>query len=214
MRWVMRTPRSTVGSYSNVSCGVRLRLSSRPRRAWSRPCAAPSPSRLRSRFFSPPSTLTKTRACRRSGDVSTAVIVTSPIRGSCSVGIASPSTSRTRWLTRRIRSFAIGIHHLSLHRSQLPVLAREVALRLVEQPLHLTVLAGDARERQSRALPDVVVVDLGDGGAHVLQALLRRAQMVPLLLQRVTRREVQLAREDAHVAAAHPRIVARWRSSS
>ena len=41
---------------------------------------------------------------RRSGDVSTPVTVTKPIRGSFSSGSASESTSRTDSLTRRIRS--------------------------------------------------------------------------------------------------------------
>src|SRR5205823_4254765 len=54
---------------------------------------------------------------------------------------------------------------------------------------------------QPRALPYVVVVDLGDRGAEpVLQLCLRRADEVALLLQRVRRREVQLDGEDADVA--------------
>src|SRR3954452_20671624 len=131
------------------------------------------------------------------------------MRGSPSAGMASPSTSRTRWLTRRIRSVVIRIHHLPLHEGEIPLPAREVALGLVQQPLRLTVLARDAREGQPRALPDVVVVDLRDGGAHVLEPLLGGPQMLPLLLERVARGEVELAREDADEAAAHGPIVAR-----
>ena len=54
----MRTPSATDGSYSNARCGVRFIRSSRPIRAWSTPCAAASPSSVRARFFSEPSTLT------------------------------------------------------------------------------------------------------------------------------------------------------------
>ena len=55
-------------------------------------------------FFSFPSTLTKTRACRRSGEVSTPVTVTKPILGSFSSRSASESTWRTASFTLRIRS--------------------------------------------------------------------------------------------------------------
>src|SRR5438105_3076227 len=213
MSWVMRTPRSTVGSYSNANWGVRFIRSSRESRACRTPWAASRPASERRRFFSPPSTLTKTRAWRRSGDVSTPVIVTRPIRGSFSSRIASASTSRTTWFTRRIRS-VIGIHHLPLHGSELPVLAAEIALGLVEHPVDLTVLTRHHGQRQSRSLPDVVVVDLGDGRAHVLQARLGGAEMVALVLERVAGGEAQLAREDAHEARAHARIVAARRSSS
>ena len=56
------------------------------------------------RFFSLPSTLTNTTAWRRSGDVSTPVTVTKPIRGSFSSSSASDSTCRSDSLTLRIRS--------------------------------------------------------------------------------------------------------------
>ena len=48
---------------------------------------------------------------------------------------------------------------------QLEALAAEPALRLVDEPVRLTRLAGDAGERESRPLPDLVVVDLGDRAA-------------------------------------------------
>ena len=43
----MRTPRSTVGSYSKVSWGVRFSLSSRASRDWRTPCAASSAEQAR-----------------------------------------------------------------------------------------------------------------------------------------------------------------------
>ena len=53
-----RTPLSTVGSYSNVNCGVRFRWSSRFTRLWRTPCEDCRPARVASRFFLDPSTLT------------------------------------------------------------------------------------------------------------------------------------------------------------
>ena len=53
----MRTPCSTVGSYSKASCGVRFIRSSRASRACRTPCAAARPVSVRFRFVSEPSTL-------------------------------------------------------------------------------------------------------------------------------------------------------------
>ena len=86
----------------------------------------------------------------------------------------------------------------------LPFLAAEPALGLVEETLDLAMLAGDTRDGETRALPHVVVVDLGDGGADaVLELGLRGAHEMPLLLQRVRLREVQLARQHADETAGH-----------
>ena len=65
-------------------------------------------------------------------------------------------------------------------------------------------LPGDAGDGQPRALPEVVVVDLGDGSAEsLLQLCLRRFDVLTLALQRPGFREVQLDREDADIARAH-----------
>src|SRR5262249_26784272 len=124
----MRTPRSTDGSYWKVNCGVRLRRSSAAIWRWRTPCAAASPSRELARFFSDPSTLTYTVAWWRSGDVSTPVIVTKPIRGSFRPPTASASTARTDSLTRRIRSLGIERHHLPVDPDALELLPVEVSL--------------------------------------------------------------------------------------
>src|SRR5581483_1944607 len=100
---LIRTPASTLGSYSKASVGVRFILSSLARRAWRTPCAAASPSSVLCCARSEPSTLTKTRACRRSAVVSTPVTVTKPMRGSFSSGTASDSTCRTARFTLRMR---------------------------------------------------------------------------------------------------------------
>src|SRR5204862_106719 len=63
------------------------------------------------RFFSLPSTDTNTRRSRRSGEMSTPVTVTMPMRGSFRSATASATTARTASLTRRIRS-VIERYHL------------------------------------------------------------------------------------------------------
>jgi len=101
-----------------------------------------------------------------------------------------------------------GAHHLALDEAELPLLRCEEPLGLVEQQLGVAVVARHGRERQPRALPRVVVVDLGHGRAHVLEPLLGRAQEVALLLQRAAGGEVELAREDADEAGGHGGIQA------
>src|SRR5439155_27116885 len=76
-------------------------------------------------------------------------------------------------------SLVLRIDQNALRQRNLPLLAPQPALRLVEQPLDLLVLAGDTRRRDASALPDVVVVDLGHRGARpFLELRLRRAQVV------------------------------------
>src|SRR3954463_10014403 len=169
----MCTPRSTVGSYSKVSVGVRLRRSSVASRACRTPCAEESASRLRSRLRTEPSTLTYTRAVRRSFDVRTPVIVTNPMRGSFRSPRASESTSRTDSLTRRMRSF-IRDHDLALGARHLVLLPVQEAERAVEQSVELVVLARDTGEGQPCALPELVVVALRHRRAEaILQLRLR-----------------------------------------
>ena len=141
--------------------------------------------------------------------MSTPVTVTRPIRGSFSSGTASARTCRTDSFTRRIRSLipyssesprggnrqrlgtrVVRIDDEAVGERDLPLLPAQPALRLVEQPLDLAMLARDAGDRDPRALPDVVMVDLRNRRADtVLELRLRAAQEVPLLLQRMRRRE-------------------------
>src|SRR5262245_36246644 len=198
----MRTPSATDGSYSKVSCGVRFILSSVASRDWSTPCADSSPSSVSSRLRSLPSTLTKTFACRRSGDVSTPVTVTNPIRGSLSSPRASARVSRIASFTRRIRS-VIGHHHVLLRGQELVLLPAEIADRFLEQALCLAVLAGHARDRQPRPLPQIVMVDLRHRRAEaVLELRLRRLHVLALALQRPRLRKMELDGEDSDVAGA------------
>jgi hypothetical protein len=102
----------------------------------------------------------------------------------------------------------LGVDDEALGEGDLPLPPAQPALRLVEQALDLAVLACDAGNGDSRALPDVVMVDLRDRCADaVLQLRLGRAKVVPLLLQRVRARKVQLAREDADEAARHQTMI-------
>src|SRR5438876_522966 len=161
-------------------------------RAWRTPCAEESPASELSRLRSEPRTLTKTRAWRRSGEVSTPVTVTNPIRGSFSSMSASASDSRIASFTRRIRS-GIGGHDLSLGAHELVLLAVEIPDGFLEELLGFVVLARDAGDSELGTLPEVVVVDLRDGRAEaVLELCLRRLDVLALPLQRARLGKVQL----------------------
>ena len=145
---VIRTPRSTDGSYSKASCGVRFSRSSRA----SAPAGRRAPPRARPgcsrRFFSPPSTLTKTRRVPEIG------------RG-LDAGDGDEADARVleladrlgEHLAKRLVDAAHPLGHvdgsyptsraddLALDESELPLARGEVALGVVEQPLGLAVLA-------------------------------------------------------------------------
>jgi hypothetical protein len=66
------------------------------------------------------------------------------------------------------------------------------------------VLARDARDRQPRALPEVVVIDLGDGGAEaMLELCFGRLDVLALALERAGLREMEVDGEDADIPGAH-----------
>jgi hypothetical protein len=91
--------------------------------------------------------------------------------------------------------------------AELPFLAGEIPLRGVEELHELVVVTRDARDRQPRALPEVVMVDLRHGRTKTLLQLgFRRFHELPLPLQRPRLGEVQLGGEDADVARAHAGI--------
>jgi len=100
----------------------------------------------------------------------------------------------------------LGVDDEALGERDLPFLAAQPPLGLVEQPLRLAVLARGASDGDARSLPNVVMVDFGNGRADTsLQLCLRRAEVVPLLLQGVRVGELQLTCEDADEAAGHAR---------
>src|SRR5579862_3734679 len=105
---------------------------------------------------------------------------------------------------RHVHGLVLRVDDEPLGERDLPLLAAQPPLSRVEQPLGVPVLAGDAGDGDAGALPDVVVVDLGDRGADAaLELRLRSAQVVPLLLQRMRGGELELAGQDADEAAGH-----------
>src|SRR5262245_14867579 len=93
--------------------------------------------------------------------------------------------------------FALGAHELELP-------SRQVALGLVEKLLGLPVLTGDTGHRQPSALPELVMVDLGDRHTEaVLQLRLRGVDVLALPLERTCVGKVQLDAQDPDVARAH-----------
>src|SRR5512132_2198831 len=126
-----------------------------------------------------------------------------PTRGSFSSPTASARTARTASFTRRIRSL-IDRHDPALHAGALELLTVQVPLCIGEQPLDSRVVAGNARHRDPRPLPELVVVDLRDGSAEsLLQLRLDGLHELALALQRARLGEVQLGRENPDVAGAH-----------
>jgi hypothetical protein len=101
----------------------------------------------------------------------------------------------------------LGIHEEPLGERHLPLVTTEPPLGIVEQTRRLSLLARHACHRDPRPLPDVMVVDLGHRRADAsLELRLDGAQEHPLLLQRVSFGEVELARQDPDPAARHARI--------
>src|SRR3712207_2183713 len=156
------------------------------------PWADRSPSMDRARSPACPKTDTKTLAWRRSGEVSTAVTVTKPTRGSLiSVAIASESTSRTASSTRSMRSDFMLVpkvrprDHTALDADALRTAGVEQAARGVGRLLAPPGRPRGHRDRERRALPGVLVVHLRHGGAELrAQRRLERVQLGSLGLQR------------------------------
>ena len=94
-------------------------------------------------------------------------------------------------------------HQISGPRPELPFLTIQVPLGLVEQALRLARLPRDAGHGETGALPQLVVVDLGDGRAEaVLELRLGGADELALALQRARLGEVKLDGEDGDEAGA------------
>ena len=196
---------------------MRLRWSSRAIRDWSTPWARSSarsdragvaPSRARSRTRPPARGRERPR---------TAVIVTKPRPGSPSASTPSASTSRSTSFTLRIRSVghrlapshrqvALDREHGAGRVDQVVLLRAQVALGVDEGLLDGVVLAAHDRHRQARALPAVVVVDLGHRRAEApLELRLGVQQVLALALERSAVRQMQFEAQDAHETGRHGR---------
>ena len=69
-------------------------------------------------------------------------------------------------------------HKVALAAEQLELLSHEPPLRSIEKAIGLTRIPRDARDRQARTLPHVVVVDLRDrAGDSLRQLRLHRPQV-------------------------------------
>src|SRR3954447_4986472 len=148
--------------------------------------------------------LTYTRAKRRSGLVSTPVTVTKPMRGSLRPWAScEDSTSRTASFTLRIRAPAILEHILAgqegaLDESSLGELGLHVASQFHARVVNDRRGTAHQSGRQRGALPEVVMVGLGDRRAEApLQLGLQRDDLLALALEAPVVREVKLDPEDA-----------------
>ena len=160
-----------------------------------------SPGRPASRRAraSSPSTLTYTRAWRRSGLVSTEVTVTNPMRGSLSPSaIRAERTSRTASFTLRMRSGAILVkvlrrYELAFHTCALgkhpPARSARRSAAIPQRPASRPTSAAVSLG----ALPELVMIGLGHRCAEApLQLRLQRRQLLALALQAAVVREVQV----------------------
>src|SRR5262245_40840284 len=127
----------------------------------------------------------------------------------------SASVSRTTSLTRSVRLYfrgersgdTVDLEPCRLDVEQLDVgRVGDVALDPVEDLPQVTVALGDDRDRDRRALPRVLVIDLGHRDLHaVAQAVDDRAQHRALRLQRAALRHEEL---EADGCGVHTTIVA------
>src|ERR671924_1215189 len=121
--------------------------------------------------------------------------------------MAAQAIARAAFMRRRRVGTLVEADDVPLGAHEVELLPGEVPLGLVEQLLGFAVLARDARERQARALPEVVVIDLGHGRAEtVLQLRLGGLDVLALAFEGARLRKVQLDAEDADVSRSHGAI--------
>ena len=150
------------------------------------------PRQRLARSASSPSTLTYTRAWRRSGLVSTEVTVTKPMRGSFSprrsVPRGPPGPPRSPCACGRaiLVPCRSSCRHDAAFHADVPSgnCARRSARRSAARSSQRGGVAADERGGQPRALPQVVVVGLGHRRAEaLLQLRLQRLQLLALALE-------------------------------
>src|SRR5215216_5351064 len=158
------------------------------------------------RCSSSPSTDTYTRACLRSGLVSTEVTVTNPMRGSLRPSARrAETTSRTASFTRRMRSAILEKvlpgHHPAFHRSAIGKHRDDVSLQSRRSIAERACLSTHECRGQLRALPQVVVIRLRDRRAEApLELRLEGAQLLALALEASVVGEVEVDLEEADEA--------------
>ena len=200
----------------SASVGVRFRLSSRSIRAWRTPCADSSPASVARRFFSLPSTrhvdgrLAQIGRDDDAGD-----------RDHADPGILELADrlgddgphglvhSRMRSLTTPTQMTLSSSSGETSSRvaHELPVAGESQRSARRASCSASCAVAGDARDRQRRALPELVMVDLGDRGTEpVLELRLGRLDVLALALERARLREVELDGEDRDVARHGQRL--------
>src|SRR4051794_20451338 len=193
-----------------------------------------SPASASSRAASSPSTLKYTRALRRSGDVSTPVTVTKPMRGSFRPAAScAERTSLTASFTLRILAPAILDHpparnvnervhsatehfvagdQAALHAHAVRELRDHVALELGGGVVDDRRRVTHKRRRERGSLPQIVVVRLGDCCPEaLLQVRLQRLDLLALALEARVVGQVNVDLDEADEAYSSSRST--WRVS-
>src|SRR5216110_3315508 len=147
-------------------------------------------------------TLTRTLACDRSGETSTPVTVTKPIRGSRTVPVRNaPTACRISSLTRSgrwLRRFISEIARARVHDPR-AVGAGDQLVRFAQHALGVAAIGADHGSRQLRPLPEILMPRLGHRHVEaVVHPVLEALHDRPLVLERLARGQVQLPHHHAH----------------
>src|SRR5882762_4599742 len=151
---------------------------------------------------SEPMTLTRTLACDKSGETSTPVTVTNPIRGSRTAPVRNTPTAwriisltrSGRWLRRFISEIArAGVHDACAVR------AGHQLVRFAKHALGVPSVGAHDRGGQLGTLPQIVMPRLGDRHVEaVVHPILQTLHDRALVFERLTRGQVQLPHHHAH----------------
>jgi hypothetical protein len=102
-------------------------------------------------------------------------------------------------------------HETALESHPIGVLRQDVALEVVRRPPQRSRVAPRERGRERGALPEIVMIGLGDRGAEApLKLSLEREQLLPLVLQRMPLGEVKVDRDEDDVGDYSPRVRSTW----
>src|SRR6267378_6732310 len=147
-------------------------------------------------------TLTRTLACERSGDTSTPITVTNPMRGSRTSPVRNtPTAWRITSLTRSGRRLWRLISEVARARidDARAIRSGDQLVRLAQHALGMTPVRAHHGGRQLGALPQIVMPRLGDGDVEtVVQPILQALHDRAFVLQRLARRKMQLPHRHPH----------------
>src|SRR5467141_3064978 len=198
----MRCACSIPRSRWKCSSGLVRRLSSFESCARRKRAALANPSSDVAFSSSEPMTLTRTLACDRSGETSTPVTVTNPILGSRTSPVRNtPTAWRITSLTRSGRRLWRLISEVARARidDARAIRSGDQLVRLAQHALGMTPVRAHHGGRQLGTLPQILMPRLRDRHVEaVVHSILQALHDGALVLERLTRGQVQLPYHHAH----------------